>query len=77
MLTRRQIVALYEKKAGVTIENFAWYYCFGLFRLAVIAQQIYYRFFNGQTTDKRFGVLGLAVGILEKAAVRVMETGEY
>ncbi|MEE4114020.1 MAG: phosphotransferase family protein [Desulfobacteraceae bacterium] len=77
MLTRRQIVALYEKKAGLPIENFAWYYCFGLFRLAVIAQQIYYRFFHGQTTDKRFEMLGFAVEILERAAVRVMETGEY
>lgn len=77
MLTRRQIVALYEKKAEASIENFAWYYCFGLFRLAVIAQQIYYRFFHGQTTDKRFEMLGFAVGILEKAAVRVIETGEY
>ena len=77
MLTRRQIVARYEKMAGATIENFAWYYCFGLFRLAVIAQQIYYRFFHGQTTDKRFGMLGVAVEILEKAAVRVIETGEY
>ena len=77
MLTRRQIVALYQKKSGAAIENFAWYYCFGLFRLAVIAQQIYYRFVHGQTTDKRFGMLGLAVGILEKAAVRVMETKEY
>jgi len=77
MLTRRQIVELYEKKTGTTIANFAWYYCFGLFRLAVIAQQIYYRFFHGQTTDKRFGMLGFAVGILEKAAVKVIETGEY
>jgi aminoglycoside phosphotransferase (APT) family kinase protein len=77
MLTRRQIVALYEEKTGATIENFAWYYCFGLFRLAVIAQQIYYRYFHGQTTDKRFAMLGFAVGILEKAAVRVIETGEY
>jgi aminoglycoside phosphotransferase (APT) family kinase protein len=77
MLTRRQIVEWYEKKTGATIANFEWYYCFGLFRLAVIAQQIYYRFFHGQTSDKRFGMLGFAVGILEKAAVRVMETGEY
>lgn len=77
MLTRRQIVEWYEKKTGTTIANVAWYYCFGLFRLAVIAQQIYYRFFHGQTTDKRFGMLGVAVGIFEKAAVRVMETGEY
>ena len=77
MLTRRQIVDLYEQKTGATIDDFAWYYCFGLFRLAVIAQQIYYRFFHGQTTDQRFGMLGVAVGILEKAAAKVMETGEY
>jgi aminoglycoside phosphotransferase (APT) family kinase protein len=77
MLTRRQIVDRYEKKSGTTLDNFAWYYAFGLFRLAVIAQQIYYRFFHGQTTDRRFERLGLAVGILEKAAVRVMETGQY
>ncbi len=77
MLTRRQIVALYEEKTGATIENFAWYYCFGLFRLAVIAQQIYYRYYHGQTSDGRFGRLGFAVGILEKAAERVMESGKY
>jgi aminoglycoside phosphotransferase (APT) family kinase protein len=77
MLTRRQIVDWYQRQTGTVVENFAWYYCFGLFRLAVIAQQIYYRFYHDQTTDKRFSMLGMAVGILEKAAVRVMETGEY
>jgi len=77
MLTRRQVVALYGEKTGVTIDNFAWYYCFGLFRLAVIAQQIYYRFYHGQTGDERFQMLGVAVGILEKTAARVMATGEY
>lgn len=77
MLTRRQIVEWYEKKTATTVADFAWYYCFGLFRLAVIAQQIYYRFFHGQTIDARFRMLGVAVGILERAAVRVMETGEY
>jgi aminoglycoside phosphotransferase (APT) family kinase protein len=77
MLSRRQIVDWYQRKTGTDIAHFAWYYCFGLFRLAVIAQQIYYRFYHGQTRDQRFQMLGLAVGILEKAAVRVMETGEY
>lgn len=77
MLTRAQVVAYYGETTGATIDNFAWYYCFGLFRLAVIAQQIYYRFYHGQTGDKRFQMLGLAVGILEKAAVRVMTTGGY
>ena len=77
MLTRRQIVDWYQSKTGTTIDTFAWYYGFGLFRLAVIAQQIYYRFYHGQTTDERFRMLGVAVGILERAAVRVMETGNY
>ena len=77
MLTRRQIVAYYKERTGTAVENFAWYYCFGLFRLAVIAQQIYYRYYHGQTADKRFEMLGLAVGILEKAALRVIETGKY
>lgn len=45
--------------------------------LAVIAQQIYYRFFRGQTTDPRFAALGIAVGVLEGAALRVMQTGAY
>lgn len=77
MLSRKQIVGLYGEKTGIEIDNFAWYYCFGLFRLAVIAQQIYYRFYHGQTKDERFRTLGFAVGILERAALRVMETGEY
>lgn len=77
MLTRRQVVERYAAATGTTVDDFAWYYGFGLFRLAVIAQQIYYRFYHGQTRDKRFGMLGFAVGVLEKAAVRVMVSGEY
>lgn len=72
MMSRRQIVDLYSKKTGRNVENFNFYYMFGLFRLAVIAQQIYYRFYHGQTKDKRFAMLGFGVGILENAAKRVM-----
>jgi aminoglycoside phosphotransferase (APT) family kinase protein len=39
-----------------------------LFRLAVIAQQIYYRFYHGQTKDKRFEAMILGVHALEKTA---------
>ena len=71
-LTRKEMVAHYEKISGRTIENMAFYYCFGLFRLAVIAQQIYYRFYHGQTRDPRFKPLIHAVQILEKAAERAI-----
>ncbi len=48
MLTRDEQVKLYGEIMGIKIDNFDFYYCFGLFRLAVIAQQIYYRFSTGR-----------------------------
>ena len=60
-LTRDELVRRYAEKAGIRITNFDFYFCFGLFRLAVIAQQIYYRFYHGQTKDERFKFLIIAV----------------
>ncbi len=77
MLTRRDIVDVYRKISGRGIDDFAYYFCFGLFRLAVIAQQIYYRYYHGQTRDERFKMLIFAVHVLEKAARRVMIEGFY
>lgn len=77
MLKRQDIVYLYQELSGKKIDNFEFYYCFGLFRLAVIAQQIYYRFYHGQTQDKRFESIGLFVQILEKMAAQVMLEGTY
>ena len=71
-LTRKELVARYSDKSGISIDNFNFYYCFGLFRLAVIAQQIYYRYYHRQTRDKRFKALIFAVQNLEKTAIRVI-----
>lgn len=76
MLTRKEQVALYGERSGIAIDNFDYYYCFGLFRLAVIAQQIYYRYYHGQTKDPRFKSLILAVHILEKTAMGVARRSE-
>ena len=72
-LTRKELVDRYAEKSGISIENFDFYLCFGLFRLAVIAQQIYYRFYHGQTKDERFQMLIFAVQILEETALKLME----
>jgi aminoglycoside phosphotransferase (APT) family kinase protein len=72
-LTRGEMVQRYAEKSGRPINNLDFYYCFGLFRLAGIAQQIYYRYYHGQTKDERFKVLIFAVQVLEKTARRVME----
>jgi aminoglycoside phosphotransferase (APT) family kinase protein len=71
-LTRAEMVRRYADKAGISIDNFDFYLCFGLFRLAVIAQQIYYRFYHGQTKDERFKMLIFAIHILESAANKTM-----
>jgi len=72
MLTRKEQVEFYGSLAGIKIDNFDFYYCFGLFRLAVIAQQIYYRFYHGQTKDQRFKILIAFVKILENISLDVI-----
>ena len=68
MLTRDEIVAYYAEKTGRSIPNYDFYYVFGLFRLAVIAQQIYYRWKLGQTKNPRFQAFGMFVAVLSKVA---------
>lgn len=72
-LKRDEIVALYGEKSGRNIDNFEYYLCFGLFRLAVIAQQIYKRYHDGHTKDKRFANLVFAVQILEMRAKEIIK----
>ncbi|MDG3013117.1 phosphotransferase family protein [Speluncibacter jeojiensis] len=65
MLTRAEIVDLYCGRTGFTTGNWAFYEVFGLFRLAVIAQQIYYRYHHGQTTNPAFKDFWSLVNYLE------------
>lgn len=75
MMTRQELVDSYARKSGLPIRDFHFYYVFGLFRLAVIAQQIYYRYAKGQTTNKRFAQFGLFVGLLNYRAEQVIQSG--
>jgi len=52
--TRKEFINLYAKKSGRDITNFNFYLTFAYFKLAVIGQQIYYRYKKGQTNDHRF-----------------------
>ena len=76
MYTREKLVQRYIEKSGREFGNVDFYYSFGMFRLAVIAQQIYYRFYHGQTKDQRFQTMIYAVQVLEKATQRVIEHSE-
>jgi aminoglycoside phosphotransferase (APT) family kinase protein len=68
MLTRAEVVDRYTKRMGLSVspEQWTFYEVFGLFRLAVIAQQIYYRYVHGQTTNEAFAIFGPAVQYLEQ-----------
>jgi aminoglycoside phosphotransferase (APT) family kinase protein len=56
MLTRVEVVRAYCERRGIPMDadRWAFYEVFGLFRLAVIAQQIWYRYHHGQTTNPAY-----------------------
>lgn len=64
--TRAEIVARFQQQTGLAVDNFPFYFCFGLFRLAVIGQQIYYRYYNGLTSDQRFAGFIKKTHVLQK-----------
>ncbi|NNJ73498.1 MAG: phosphotransferase family protein [Enterobacterales bacterium] len=70
MLTREGLVDYYLSNSGLSIKSFDYYHCFGLFRLAVIAQQIYKRYKEGKTTNPKFAAFGQFVQILIGATKR-------
>jgi len=55
--SRSDVVQMYAEKSGRNINNLIFYYVFGLFKIAVIAQQIYFRYSRGLTTNPKFAQL--------------------
>ena len=56
--SRDEIIQRYARRTGFDTSRFDWYLAFGVFKLAVIVQQIYIRFLRGQTQDQRFADFG-------------------
>ncbi len=54
MLTRKEVIKYYAKKTGADVSNIAFYEVYGLFRLAAIVLQIYYRYHHKQTRNPAF-----------------------
>jgi aminoglycoside phosphotransferase (APT) family kinase protein len=74
-LTRRELVERYEEASGRAVPNPLFYYCFGLFKVAVIIQQIYARLVRGHTHDPRFARLNDVVAVMSQQAERALEAG--
>lgn len=63
-LTRREAVERYGRRRGIDVSAMPYYYVFGLFKIAVVLQQIYYRYHVGQTQDERFQYFGQGAELL-------------
>ena len=73
--SRTELVEMYSIKSGRPINNLVFYYAFGLFKIAVIIQQIYYRYHKGLTTDERFSNLDQATKLFCMMAWQSMQKG--
>jgi aminoglycoside phosphotransferase (APT) family kinase protein len=66
------IIERYADATGFDLAGIDWYRALGLFRIAVIVQQIYIRWVRGQTKDDRFEGLGELVPPMAEAAIELL-----
>lgn len=72
-LTRQQLADYYAELTGRDVSNLHYHLCFATFKLAVILQQIYYRFAKGHTQDERFKPLIDKVEMLVRVATELID----
>jgi aminoglycoside phosphotransferase (APT) family kinase protein len=65
---RADVVEAYARASGRAVDDVAFYYVYGLFKVAVIVQQLYHRYVTGRTADPRFERLIDGVRALSAAA---------
>ena len=75
MMTRMEYAQRYFERSGRHTDNLVFYYAFGLFKTAVVLQQIYYRWRKGITSDQRFSGLIMGVHILSEQARTAINRG--
>jgi aminoglycoside phosphotransferase (APT) family kinase protein len=76
-LTRRELVLRYAETTGRDVSDVLFYYCFGLFKIGVILQQIYARYVRGKTRDARFAHLNDLVVAVSEQAERALTTERW
>ena len=73
--TRAEVLEHYGARTQLDLTNIAFYEVFALFKLAVVLQQIFYRYHRGQTDDPRFATLDERVTWLARLAAALAEKG--
>jgi aminoglycoside phosphotransferase (APT) family kinase protein len=70
-LTRDEIVERYAAQTRFDLSRLRFYEAFALYKIAVVIQQIFYRYRRGQTDDPRFANFGERVTRLAQKAAEV------
>jgi aminoglycoside phosphotransferase (APT) family kinase protein len=71
-LTSDEIIERYAARSGRDLSGIRYYHVFALFKIAVVIQQIFFRFKQGQTDDQRFATFGERVTYLARAATGLL-----
>ncbi|HTC58175.1 MAG TPA: phosphotransferase family protein [Candidatus Sulfotelmatobacter sp.] len=74
-LTRAQLAQRYALGTGRAIHDMVFYLTFARFKVAVIVQQIYYRYDRGLTHDERFAIMPHRIAVLMRASLQCAESG--
>jgi len=74
-ISRIELVEMYVAASGRDVTNILFYYVFGTFKIAVIAQQIFARYVKGFTKDERFADFDQFVGSLGRIAAKALDRG--
>jgi len=72
--TRAQVVERYAARTRCDLTHIRFYEAFALFKVAVVLQQIFFRFYRGQTQDARFADFDKRVAGLADAALEVIHS---
>lgn len=64
--SRMELVDMYQYKRKIKINDLVFYYTYGLFKISVIVQQIYYRYNKGFTNNEKFKNLNQMTKLLLK-----------
>lgn len=73
MMKRKEVMEYYCQKMNIDAENFTFYEVYGLFRLVVILQQIYFRFHHKQTNNPAFKKFWILVHYLNWRCKRIIK----
>lgn len=74
-LTRADLVEIYGECRSEPVSRPLFYYCLGLYKMAVIFQQLYARHRRGESRDPRFSSFDRTVVALARQATAALDTG--